>query len=474
MKTAIILFTRIPIPGRTKTRMQPFLSGNECAKLHKALLKDIITQCDKTKSDTYIYYANDGAAFSSDNRGEELRPVFSILGEDRIYQAQNGESLGDRMNNAITDVLKKGYWACIVIGSDVPGISAHDIKLAFRLLNSKDVVIGPADDGGYYLIGMKKPHPPLFEGHTYGHGNVLREVVISAQQAYLSIDFLRKLSDLDIPGDIKKFLNNKSYIAKSYSSKPGLLESHSAIYTKNFLNDIEEIRKGERVIGTISIIIPVYNEVKNVEKLMPMLQNLSGVQEIIFADGGSTDGTVELIHNKLKLKNVPKFLLASSEKGRGPQQNAGVLESTGDILFFLHCDSILPRNAAAQIYKVMRKYKVGGFGIRFDSDNILMKIIALLSNLRISMRNIIFGDQGIFIERKLFFEMGGFPEIPFMEDYQLSLNLKKAGIKIGMTKSRIITSARRYPEDAGGILKHSFWLFRLRRMYRNGNLRTSC
>ena len=146
--------------------------------------------------------------------------------------------------------------------------------------------------------------------------------------------------------------------------------------------------------------------------------------------------------------------------------NLGAEKSSGDVLFFLHCDSELPADAIEQIETVMRKYRAGCFGIAFRSKNIWMKCCQIISNHRIKDRKIMFGDQGIFIRRKLFFEIGGFPELPIMEDYQFSLTLKELGVKLGITKKRIYTSDRRFVK--GGRLRIMWKMNRLRAMYRRG------
>ena len=118
--------------------------------------------------------------------------------------------------------------------------------------------------------------------------------------------------------------------------------------------------------------------------------------------------------------------------------NYGASLSKGDILLFLHADSFLPSDALEQIHKIIYKgYKVGCFKIKFDSRSILMKICGFMSNLRVRLRNIAFGDQGIFIDRNYFYELGGFAEIPLMEDYQLSMDIKADGEKIALAETKI-------------------------------------
>ena len=156
-----------------------------------------------------------------------------------------------------------------------------------------------------------------------------------------------------------------------------------------------------------------------------------------------------------------------SEKGRAWQMNKGAEQSTGDILFFLHCDSELPDHPLERMRKVMRDYRAGCFGIAFHSRNFFMFTCRVISNHRIKDRKVMFGDQGIFLDRDLFFEAGRFPEIPIMEDYQFSLTLKEMGVKLGMADRRIYTSDRRFPKGTIPKLKLMWRMNRLRKMYRD-------
>ena len=148
--------------------------------------------------------------------------------------------------------------------------------------------------------------------------------------------------------------------------------------------------------------------------------------------------------------------------------NLGAAQADGDIFFFLHCDSELPEDPLGEIRRVMSRRDVGCFGVAFHSGNFFMLTNRIISNGRAKCHRILFGDQGIFMTRELFEEVGGFPELPLMEDYQLSLTLREKNIRPGMTKHRIYTSDRRYPEGTIPKLKLMRKMYGLRKKYKAG------
>mgnify|MGYP000745949195 CR=1 FL=1 len=229
---------------------------------------------------------------------------------------------------------------------------------------------------------------------------------------------------------------------------------------KPFLLDAQIVQKALRHLARLGQ-RPLHTHVRidgRLGMLQDQLEPLKEKCEILLVDGGSTDGTLEKIRPWVKLLH--------SEKGRARQMNLGAENSNGEILFFLHCDSELPPHPLAQIRRVMQKYRAGCFGIAFHSRNFFMFTCRVISNHRVKDRKIMFGDQGIFLERSLFFEAGMFPEIPIMEDYQFSLTLKEMGIRLGMTRKRIYTSDRRFPAGTVPKLRLMWKMNRLRKMYR--------
>lgn len=207
-----------------------------------------------------------------------------------------------------------------------------------------------------------------------------------------------------------------------------------------------------------SIIIPTFNEEKTINKMLLNLSKLKGNFEVVFSDGGSSDKTISIIDKKYKVIH--------SEKGRANQMNLGANESCGDVLLFLHCDSILESDALLKIEeKINKGYGVGCLLIKFDSKKFLMKCCGFFSNFRVKSRKIMFGDQGIFMRREVYEGVGGIPNLPIMEDYQLSINIKEK-YKICQVKSYIITSSRRFERD--GIIKTMWNMQKFQRMFRQG------
>ena len=208
----------------------------------------------------------------------------------------------------------------------------------------------------------------------------------------------------------------------------------------------------------ISLIVPVYNEGKSIQAFLEQLSSLEGNWEIILADGGSTDDTLQ--------KTGDAFALLSCPKGRANQMNFAAQHSSGEVLWFVHCDSILSKDAYEQIRSAVEDgAKWGCFHIGFDYDGPFMGCNTYLSNRR-ARKGIAFGDQGIFVRRDLFFENGGFPDLPIMEDYEFSRRMKEKNIPITQLQGTIITSGRRY---RGKLPLITMWqMFYLRCLYRRG------
>jgi rSAM/selenodomain-associated transferase 2 len=193
----------------------------------------------------------------------------------------------------------------------------------------------------------------------------------------------------------------------------------------------------------ISIIIPVLNEENTIIQTLVNLKNASNV-EIIVVDGGSKDETIAVA----KSFGVQ---VISSGLGRSTQMNMGATVATGDILLFLHADTRIPPNFDILIRQALAGNFIGGaFELKIDANLRGIRLIEKMVNWRSHFFSLPYGDQAIFIWSKVFEEIGGFPDLPIMEDFELMCQLKNIG-KIKIIPQPAITSGRRWQKL--GVIK---------------------
>ena len=183
-KNGLIIFTRIPEAGKTKTRLQSKLSKEECANLHKCFLKDIY--------DIFVNL-NDIDIIISHTEEGDLNILKNIFYKENLYIKQYGNNLNEKMYNAIKEVLSLKYDKCVLIGTDIPEINKDDIVRAFNLLNNNDFVFGASYDGGYYLVGMKEANDIIFKS---GSGN-LKDIINIVEANNLKYGLTNKKHDID-------------------------------------------------------------------------------------------------------------------------------------------------------------------------------------------------------------------------------------------------------------------------------------
>ena len=209
----------------------------------------------------------------------------------------------------------------------------------------------------------------------------------------------------------------------------------------------------------ISIIVPAKNESRQITRALASLQSLrAGGHEIIVVDGESEDNTAALAG---PLSDV----VLSSPPWRAKQMNVGASAASGDVFLFLHADTLVPNDLDRLIIDGMHsqcKYW-GRFDVRLDGRHPLLRIVEFMMNWRSRLSGIATGDQGIFVERQLFQHLGGFSEIPLMEDIDLSRRLKcSAGAPLCL-KEKVCTSSRRWEQN--GIVRTILLMWYLRAAY---------
>lgn len=186
----IIIFTRVPEPGRVKTRLLGALSPGQCAGLHSAFLADTLRTAQASGRETVVWYAP----------ASDLSPLLSVSGPVRVEE-QRGKTLGERMAEAFKAELA-ACGAAVLIGSDIPRLTDRHIDGIFSALAECDVALSPSGDGGYSLIGMKATHSAPFNITGYGGATVLENTLHAAADAGLSCRLTERCDDVDTPADL--------------------------------------------------------------------------------------------------------------------------------------------------------------------------------------------------------------------------------------------------------------------------------
>ncbi len=352
-----------------------------------------------------------------DGGNEELMKQW--LGSEFEYASQGDGDLGYRMQRAFEDAFKSGAVAVVIIGTDIPDLTAVDMTKAFAALKQKKMVLGPAKDGGYYLIGLQKNAflqavGNLFAGIKWGERDVLKKTINIANRLGLSYSLLKEMDDVDRPEDI--FIWERSQVLGHRDVTP----------------------------DGISVIIPTLNEADNIADTITSIGHGNNT-EIIVVDGGSIDNTVSIAKTL-----GAKIIQGSSPRSR--QMNQGADAASKEILLFLHADTLLPENFNRHVLGAFAQSGVaaGAFELRIDSPVPSLRLIERIANWRSRCFKMPYGDQAIFMLSRVFHQMGGFPDIPIMEDFILIRRLRKRGDVVTLFDP-VVTSPRRWLNH--GILK---------------------
>ena len=404
----IVIFTRFPVQGATKTRLIPLLGSERAANLQRNMTEHIVATAKKAAHTR-------SASLEIQYDGCKESDIAGWLGTDLSYAEQVGADLGTRMHSAFESAFENGFRKMVLIGSDCPGITNSLLESAFDMLSQCDAVLGPAEDGGYYLVGLRNSCPGLFANISWGTGSVLEQTVAAAQRCGLSVKLTDRLNDIDRPEDLEGLAGKFPFLLDSCSPESTGLEACSRI----------------------SVIVPVFNEEQDIAATIERAR-ASGEVEIIVVDGGSTDRTRKIARS-LGVK------VLKSPQGRAVQMNAAADSATGDILLFLHADTLLPDGWIHSVIEELKRpaTAAAAFSLRFSSYVKGLKIVEMLANFRGRVLQMPYGDQAIFLRADLFREVGGYRNLPLMEDWDLVSRLRKRG-RIRIVAAEVITSSRRW------------------------------
>ena len=389
----IIVFTRYPKPGRTKTRLIPALGEIGAAELHRWIV-------EQTMHTVRQYAKTCNASVEVCYTGGDEKKIKAWLGAGVIFTSQTSGDIGRRMKFAFDHAFANGAKQVLLMGTDIPHISVAALKAAFSGLLHHDVVIGPSTDGGYWLMGLSRSRD-LFADIAWSTADVLPQTMDQCQQKELRVHLLDPLTDVDTVEDLTAALPEKA-VYKPY----------------------------------VSVIIPALNEEDRIASAIISAQHASA--EIIVVDGGSQDKTI-------KTAAALGAKVLTSPKGRAVQQNCGAKQANGDILLFLHADTLLPDAYVETIFEALldKKTVMGAFQFKTSKNTPLMGWFETITNIRSKLFQRPYGDQGLFLRKETFDCVGGFPQTPLAEDLMLVRQLAKSG-NITTVNAEVITSARRW------------------------------
>lgn len=414
----VVVFSRYPVAGESKTRMIPAVGEDGAAGLQREMTKHVIGGL------------REGVSIDGEKRvevfytGGTVVQMGDVFGDEGVeYIAQCEGDLGAKMGGAFESCEGE---AMVIVGADCPSCSGYVVRSALQLLNERKrgvgarLVVGPATDGGFYLIGTKYFDKTLFAGMTWGHEGVLADLLKNAKGLGYEVRFLPTRNDVDEPEDLIHWEKAKWFCG----------------------NEKRKVR--------VSIIIPTRNEAKHLprtlKRLRPMMDE---IEEVIVVDGGSTDNTPRIAE-----KHGVKLVYAAA--GRGVQMNEGARHATGDMLLFLHADTLLPEGFVDEVRRILEdeQHAVGAFSFGVKEEGgwgrfrgRWYRLIAMCVNLRSRWREMPYGDQALFMRRGTFETLGGFDEVSMMEDYLMVKKAQRVG-KIVTSRLRVETSTRQW-ENTG-------------------------
>ncbi|MEI8172771.1 MAG: TIGR04283 family arsenosugar biosynthesis glycosyltransferase [Deltaproteobacteria bacterium] len=414
----LIMFAKYPEKGKVKSRLCQHWDEGLVVLLYRSFIEDLLYRLSGGDYRFRVAY----------HPVEKKTDFIKQFGDGFSYMPQIGEDLGERMKDAFTRCFSESFRYVVVIGSDSPDLPRRIIGEAFQALEKHGAVIGPALDGGYYLIGFsgKLSFHGVFEGIPWGTDNVFEKTMQHLQEAGIPVHVLPPWRDIDRPEDIAALIkdNEKTDFAESKTMTWLLMRP------------------------LFSIIVPVLNEESVINPAIEhigTLQEATGSYEIIVVDGDPEGKTIGAIRDT-------KVITAVGKKGRGNQMNRGAALARGDILLFLHADTRLPFNALTLIDSALRDpaFVAGAFDLAIASVRPVFRLIEKTASLRSRVTRIPYGDQALFFHRDSFNAIGGFADIPIMEDVEIMRRIKKRGDPIAFIDAPVTTSSRRWEKE--GVL----------------------
>ncbi len=406
----LCVFAKPPRPGEVKTRLASALGPDAATRLATAFLRDTWS------SVRAVPWARAVLASTSDDPD-----ALGLDAEDPLW-AQGDGDLGERMERVLRRALTEAPWA-MALGADSPGMPHALLEAARAALTDHDAVLGPTPDGGYYLLGLRRCPPGALRGLPWSQPDTRAATRARLEALGLTVAELPPFFDVDTAEDLPRLA---TWLRRAPDAAPATRAALAAI--------APDLRP------RLSVIVPTLNESARIADTLRDLGLQEGVDEVIVADGGSTDDTPTVV------ARFPEVHCVDAPRGRARQLNAGASVATGEVLLFLHADVTLPPNAARHVAMVLADPRnlAGAFRTWTVPDGpSRIGPLLHLADVRSRLTRHPYGDQAIFVRRDAFDALGGFPDLPLMEDYAFSRALAQRG-RIGLARARVQVSGRRF------------------------------
>jgi rSAM/selenodomain-associated transferase 2/rSAM/selenodomain-associated transferase 1 len=407
----LVIFSKYPVSGKSKTRMIPELGAEGAAGLQREMTEHVVRQARELRKWRPLEIE---VRFTGGTLGE----MQNWLGRDVRYTEQGTGNLGERMHRAMSTGISDGMERVVIVGADIPTARLSDWHQAFSALGHKDVVLGPATDGGYYLIGMTRSERRVFEEVAWGSEAVMATTRQRIAESGLNHAELTPRDDIDRPEDLDAW------------------------------RSVKGTRDTIRTDG-VSVIVPTFNECETVVGTVRQIESMGIPAEVVVVDGGSQDGTCQRLE-ETSARVIP------GRPPRGAQCQLGATHARFSNLLFLHADTQLPADALERVMRFVKQdgNGLGAFRFAIPARGWGYRWIEFWTHVRVWMWRLPYGDQGLFMRADVFWAMNGFRSLPIMDDFDLVVRVRKFG-KIVVDSETAPTSPRRWIKR--GKLRTTFW-----------------
>jgi len=421
-QNALIYFLKAPKEGDVKTRLAKSIGNQAATRCYTLLCERLLAlEVDETV-DRFIAY------------GDAQHAIPPFEGSFGLF-FQEGEDLGARMQNAFRHCFAQGYERVVLVGADIPDIDAPLLNEAFDTLASHDAICSPTYDGGYYLIGFHATTftPKAFKHIVYSQSDVFAKTLDALFPLVVAQG--KTLHDLDTLDDLKALAFKASSSFHTYAQ--ALLKT----------------------LPRISVVLPVYREDERLRKIIDQTRQRAQTAsvEIIVVD---TDERTTV--DTVALENVR---IGLSRQGRAAQMNEGLLMAQGEIVLFLHADTLLPDAWDRLVEETLHVVCAGAFSLAIDDAHPWFRFIENAANLRAKLTRVPYGDQALFFSTPFLRGQGGFADIALMEDVEIMRRLKRQHVPIVIRSETVLTSSRRWHQEGfvyttlrNRVLSFLFWL----------------